>query len=107
MTLDRFLASHTSRQLTEIVARDRLDPYDHIGRIELGFAKLECHLLNRWRDPNRCETISLSECLPTWGAAFREQADTDRIEQQLDAETPEQAASRMKATFAAMRSRRR
>jgi hypothetical protein len=106
MTLDQFLASHTSRQLTEIVARDRLDPYDLAGRIELAIAKLDCRLLNRWRDPNKCETISLSECLPTWGAAFREQADTDRIEQQLAAETPEQAASRMKATFAATRARR-
>jgi hypothetical protein len=85
MTLKTFLESHTSQELTEIIARDRLDPYDHIGRIELIGAKVLAMLFNINRDSNRSEALSSSEFLPKYGETYREEVENIMTPEQMKA----------------------
>jgi hypothetical protein len=98
MTLREFLDRHTSRDLSEIEARDRIDPIDPVGRIELAIAKLTCLLFNVNRDPDKSESATVEDFLPQWSAPVRE-----RIENANMPQTVEQLRAKMASGFSRMR----
>ena len=98
MSLREFLETHSSPELTEIAARNRIDPYDQVGRIERALSRIEWRMYHRWRDPNKAESVPLGEWLPDYGAELREAAAAEDIKPM----TPEQ----IKANMAVYRNRK-
>jgi hypothetical protein len=97
MTISEFLDRHTSRELAEIEARNRIDPYDHIGRIELAIAKVCALLFNANRDREKSEAMSAAAFLPEFGKEYWEQ-DQSGIETD-----PEEAIAKVRNGFARFR----
>jgi hypothetical protein len=95
MSLRQFLDCHTSSELTEIIVRDRLDPYDHVGRTELATARL-CSLIYSMHRTGNMDPLTASDFLPVWGRLYR---DTAEAEEMPNLQTPEQ----MRATIQAYR----
>ncbi len=75
MTLPDFLDCHTSSELTEVVIRDRLDPFDAAGRLEKMLARLIALIFNIKRDPNASEALSADDFTPIHGRQYRDQAE--------------------------------
>lgn len=98
MTLREFLERHDSRELAEIEARDNIDPYDTVGRIELGLAKVASLLFNAHRDSNKSEALSTSEFLPQYGQEFRDEAAIEELPK-----SAEEVRAKLNAAFSRYR----
>lgn len=78
MTYREFLSRHTSRELTEIAARDEIDPLDFPGRIEFAVAKL-CSLIWNLKRTGSMDPHGPSDYLPKWGQAVRDDVEIETL----------------------------
>jgi hypothetical protein len=90
LTVNEFLERHSSPELTEIIARDRIDPIDSTWRMELAIGKLCSLFFNYHRDRNSNEILSAMDFIPKWGEQYRE----EEVEEVL--QTPEQMRDAMR-----------
>jgi hypothetical protein len=95
MSLKQFLECHDSRELSEIEARNRIDPLDHIGRIEFQLATISALIFNSNRDQDKSEAKTQDDFIPDYAKPYRELAE--------QAETTEEAVSRVQAALGRFR----
>lgn len=82
MTYREFLSRHSSRELTQILGRNRIDPYDLAGRIELAVAKLCAMFFNVNRGPMQ-DARSADDYLPKWGQVLIDEVNQPSPEELL------------------------
>lgn len=79
MTFSEFIRRHNSRELSEILARDLVDPFDIGMRIELAAAKI-CSLIYGTNRSGNMDRLTAADFMPEWGRTHRETVAAESVD---------------------------